>query len=29
MSRLAETYGVADMTLEEINAEITAARNEV
>lgn len=28
MSRMAEENGVADMTLDEINAEIAAARNE-
>ena len=28
MSKIAEANGVADMTLEEINAEIDAARNE-
>ena len=27
-NRIAEEYGIADMTLDEINAEITAARNE-
>lgn len=27
MSKTAEEYGIADMTLEEINAEINAARN--
>ena len=27
MSRMAEECGVADMTLDEINAEIAAARN--